>query len=118
VISCLVVGYPVALLMVYKGHFGLQGLWFGMSTAWLTASAVYGILISRTNWEGEVIKAAQRNADAEKSTQRGKAALLSLVVTGSVNGDEDEDEAGEMQEFVGNGSKGTLLVSGSTRGEE
>jgi hypothetical protein len=125
--------------MVYKGHFELRGLWFGMSTAWLTASAVYGVLINRTNWQGEVVKAALRNADAENSTKRGQAensakspnlkhtakspewdtparrvkeGLLSVVVEGSVNGDE-EGEGGENE-------KGTFLFSGinSPRGEE
>eukprot|EP00026_Physarum_polycephalum_P005157 Phypoly_transcript_05186.p1 GENE.Phypoly_transcript_05186~~Phypoly_transcript_05186.p1 ORF type:complete len:586 (+),score=89.56 Phypoly_transcript_05186:190-1947(+) len=131
VLSCLVVGYPVALLMVYKGHFGLQGLWFGMSTAWLTASTVYGIMIARTDWQAEVVNAALRNADAENSTKRGKAenstkspdwerparggkeALLSVSVK-SVNGDEEGEGEGEG----GENEKRVFLGINSPRGEE
>lgn len=123
ILACLMVGYPVALLLVLKGHFGLNGLWFGMSTAWLTASITYGIIIGRTNWEQEVLNAAKRNTEAEQSTKRGQnlakqGLLMSVVVKSSSSiGKEvvvSDDEEGS---FSINGED-SLLSSGSDKDAE
>jgi MATE family multidrug resistance protein len=92
VLSCLVVGYPVALLLVLKFKMGMPGLWLGMSSAWLCASAIYVTIIAKTDWRAEVGKAMQRNADALASTQRGAAlAREGLLLRAVVSVDKDED---------------------------
>jgi len=60
-ISCLMVGYPLAFLLVFGFQFGLRGLWFAMSTSWLVASSSFIVIIYRTDWQAEVEKAAERN---------------------------------------------------------
>lgn len=53
------VGYPVALLLVLVGKFGMNGLWLGMTCSWLVAGLIYAVVIGRTNWQKEVERAAQ-----------------------------------------------------------
>ena len=109
--------------MVYKGHFGLQGLWFGMSTAWLIATILYCILIGRTNWQGEVERAAKRNADAENSTKKHKEGFKGGKEKrrSEEEGEEEEDEEAAEMVLVGGGKsrrgKGGLL-SVVVRGDE
>lgn len=78
--------HSVAFLMVFVGHYKLQGLWFGMSCSWLCATAIYGAIISRTDWSKEALNATKRNAEALRSTKRGAnlAEADDDGVTGSV----------------------------------
>lgn len=103
-----------------KFDYGLKGLWFGMSTAWMCAATIYAIIIGRTNWQQEVLNAAKRNAEALNSTQKGKdlakqGLLMSVVVKGQKNntlsvedddgtsfaiGDENPEDDGEKNTFL------------------
>eukprot|EP01125_Pyxidicula_operculata_P015066 TRINITY_DN5092_c0_g1_i2.p1 TRINITY_DN5092_c0_g1~~TRINITY_DN5092_c0_g1_i2.p1 ORF type:complete len:281 (-),score=54.83 TRINITY_DN5092_c0_g1_i2:47-889(-) len=64
VLSCLLMGYPVALLLVLLGHFGLPGLWTGMSVAWLGCGTLYMIVLIRTDWSNEANVAKERTNEA------------------------------------------------------
>ncbi|KAG6919097.1 hypothetical protein DXG01_009350 [Tephrocybe rancida] len=57
-----VVCLPLGLWLAFKCDLGLRGLWFGMTLALAFNSAFGVILWSRTDWENEVSKAAERNA--------------------------------------------------------
>lgn len=122
ILSCLIVGYPVALAMVFKGGYGMQGLWFGMSTAWFTASCIYGVIVARTDWNREVLRAAERNADAEKTTQRGAAlAKEGMLLRVVVKAGSEEDGAFSIineDEEKGEGEKDSFLVNSSGKGEK
>jgi len=102
ILSCIVVGYPVALFLVFKAQFGLQGLWLGMSCAWLTASTIYAIIVSRTNWKQEVFKAGERNARALLSTHLGskRAAQKLLDISVAQEHPDAEGEAEVERPFV------------------
>jgi len=59
--STIIVGYPVGLLLAFKFHWGLQGVWIGMTIAWAVAGTIYLIVIFRIRWKDEIELAAQRN---------------------------------------------------------
>jgi len=60
-ISTIIVGYPVGLLLAFKFHMGLQGVWIGMTLAWAVAGTIYLIYILRISWKHEIAVAAERN---------------------------------------------------------
>ena len=61
ILSCWLVGYPLAFVLLYRFDFGLIGLWTAMTAAWLTATAVYSVVLYRTDWDDECRKARERN---------------------------------------------------------
>jgi Na+-driven multidrug efflux pump len=57
IFSCWIIGLPVIYLFCFPLHMGLLGLWLGMSSAWLSATAIFVVLIFRTDWDLLVEKA-------------------------------------------------------------
>ena len=45
IVSCCLVGYPLAFLFLFRFHLGLVGLWSSMTAAWFTATVTYTIVI-------------------------------------------------------------------------
>jgi MATE family multidrug resistance protein len=60
-IACLFVMLPVGYYWAITCGYSLNGLWMGMSVAWLVATVIYVGIIFYTDWEEEVKKAAHRN---------------------------------------------------------
>jgi MATE family multidrug resistance protein len=61
VLSCVIVGYPLAFSLTFAANGKLVGLWGAMSSAWLVATCVYAIVIFRMNWSREAEIAQQRS---------------------------------------------------------
>ena len=87
-LSCWIVGFPLAyLLVVSPGHLELWGLWTAMSAAWATASAVYCIVIVRTDWNQEVMDAKQRTLRSLQAT----AELQQQQMHNTIQEEEDQN---------------------------
>ncbi|WOL02866.1 protein DETOXIFICATION 16 [Canna indica] len=52
------VGIPTSSLLALVFHFRWKGLWAGLMCAFLVQDLTYGIIILRTNWEKEALKAS------------------------------------------------------------
>ena len=63
VLSCIIVGYPLAFSLTFAAGGGLLGLWGAMSTAWFTATLVYVVCIAKMNWEREASNARERSVE-------------------------------------------------------
>ncbi len=50
-----IVGYPVSLLL--RPSNGVEGVWWGSTSAWGTCAIVFFVLLFFTDWENEVEKA-------------------------------------------------------------
>lgn len=61
VLSCVIVGYPLAFSLTFAAHGGLVGLWGAMSTAWFVSTCVYVVVTLRMKWEREAENAKQRS---------------------------------------------------------
>jgi MATE family multidrug resistance protein len=67
-LACVLVGAPLSYLFAFHVALGLRGLWIGMACAWLAATAVYAFVVfRRTDWQTEVVAAAQRNESSLQS---------------------------------------------------
>ncbi|KAH7682661.1 multidrug resistance protein MATE family protein [Dioscorea alata] len=58
-----VVGIPSAILFAFILHAGGQGLWFGIISALIVQLSVLFVIILRTNWDQEAMKAINRVQD-------------------------------------------------------
>ncbi|KAF8873553.1 hypothetical protein CPB85DRAFT_1233350, partial [Mucidula mucida] len=57
---------PLALLLTFKAHMGLHGLWLGLTVS-LVYCAVFGSLLClRTDWQHEVDKVMARLEEEKK----------------------------------------------------
>ena len=70
-LSCWLVGFPFAWLLVFHNRFGLWGLWSAMSSSWLAASLIYYIVILRTDWTDQVEQAKKRTERSITATMGG-----------------------------------------------
>ena len=61
VLSCVIVGYPLAFSLTFAAGGGLVGLWGAMSTAWFVATVVYVVFMFRMDWEKEAENAQKRS---------------------------------------------------------
>jgi Na+-driven multidrug efflux pump len=76
-ISSLLIGYPAAFLLVFFAHYALAGLWTAMSLGWLSAGAIYLVVLLRTDWQAEANAAHER-------TQMALDTLSSVVSVADV----------------------------------
>ncbi|XP_062106951.1 protein DETOXIFICATION 41-like [Humulus lupulus] len=69
-----VVGLPIGCVLGFKTSLGVNGIWLGMVVGVFLQTVTLIILTAKTNWDTEVIKAADRVKRAENET------TLNLVV--------------------------------------
>ncbi|KAJ4729623.1 Protein DETOXIFICATION [Melia azedarach] len=55
-----IIGLPIGCVLGFKTSLGVAGIWWGMIIGVLLQTATLIILTARTNWNTEVIKAAER----------------------------------------------------------
>jgi len=73
VVACLFVMLPGGYLLALRWSFGLVGLWFAMSLAWLVATVAYLYIVVATDWQSQADAAHGRNVHAaEEALADGK----------------------------------------------
>ncbi|XP_068304724.1 protein DETOXIFICATION 41-like [Pyrus communis] len=55
-----IIGFPVGCLLGFKASMGVAGIWWGMLIGVFLQTVVLIVLTARTNWDAEVLKAADR----------------------------------------------------------
>jgi MATE family multidrug resistance protein len=69
-VTCtLFVGYPLSYLFGFVLNYRLNGIWTGMTFAWVVVSIIDAIIVMRTDWKKEVADAIERNKTSEQSTK-------------------------------------------------
>ncbi|KAF5731358.1 TT12-2 MATE transporter [Tripterygium wilfordii] len=64
-----IIGLPIGCVLGFKTGLGVAGIWWGMIIGVLLQTATLIILTARTNWDAEVVKAAERlNKSANEET--------------------------------------------------
>jgi len=102
------VGLPIAWALGYAAGMGLSGLWWGTIIGEVVHSVVLLVVAGRTNWETEVVRAAEL---AEKEDAEDAAIERALGDAGGVPSaaqvrDRTADEDGEDDEDVEGGGAG------------
>ncbi|XP_048432864.1 protein DETOXIFICATION 41-like isoform X2 [Pyrus x bretschneideri] len=69
-----IIGFPVGCLLGFKASMGVAGIWWGMLIGVFLQTVVLIVLTARTNWDAEVLKAADR---LDKSANEGNSDLVS-----------------------------------------
>ncbi|KAL9275260.1 DETOXIFICATION 24-like protein [Drosera capensis] len=54
------IGIPIGLVLDYVFHYGIKGIWIGMLCGIVTQTIVLCYMTWKTDWDGEVNKAAER----------------------------------------------------------
>jgi len=66
-VSYYVVGLPLSLMLAFSYHYGIFGLWWGMTLGYFTSAILYTNLIARADWKKESTIAQERvREDLEK----------------------------------------------------
>eukprot|EP00047_Mylnosiga_fluctuans_P017283 m.60206 g.60206 ORF g.60206 m.60206 type:complete len:579 (-) comp7013_c0_seq1:425-2161(-) len=65
VMSCVLVGFPLAFTLTLKANGGLLGLWGAMATAWMTACIVYTAILGRMDWQRMADTARKRSGNPQ-----------------------------------------------------
>lgn len=92
-LACVFVGYPIAFSLIFTSDLGVLGLWLAMSSAWMVATIIYGVVIFvKTDWEKEVQHALDRNAQSAGQLTHPveEVALASVAVDSSTPTSSDE----------------------------
>jgi hypothetical protein len=53
------VGMPIALFLAFRAHLGVPGMWMGLFCAQLVQAALVTIVIARTDWRLQAMKAQE-----------------------------------------------------------
>lgn len=69
------VSIPVAYLIAFRHHDGLQGLWWGLLCGVATVGAVLGLRIACTNWKNRSAVAVAETAQSDRSVSRHHASI-------------------------------------------
>jgi Na+-driven multidrug efflux pump len=66
VVACLCVMLPLGYYLVVQRAYGVRGLWFAMSMAWLIATIYYLFVVVTTDWQSQADLARLRNDKAQE----------------------------------------------------
>ncbi len=69
---CVFVMLPLGYLLAIRYDYGLTGLWFSMSVAWLLATVYYMYVVLNTDWDEQARLAAERIKVSEASVDSSK----------------------------------------------
>ncbi|KAL7415077.1 mate-domain-containing protein [Mrakia frigida] len=94
--SYYILGLPVGIYLCFEKHFGIRGLWIGLSIALCYSSVLCNYIVFRTDWDREVLRAQDRlGLGGGKEEEERRPLLMNEEIT------EEEEEEG----VAGNGER-------------